>query len=143
MHQNLFQGGETIDLLLDTIVRNRDKGDFFLHKFVLMPNHIHLLLTVDDDHAIGRAVQLIKGGFSHAYGQTGLKLKAVWQPSYYEHRVRDEVEYERMPRYVHGNPVRRHLVDRAQDYPYSSANPTIRLDEVSERNSKFDVPTRR
>jgi putative transposase len=64
----LFQRTETADLLLATIVRNRDKGEFFLHEFVIMPNHMHLLLTVDDDHAIGRAMQLIKGGFSHAIG---------------------------------------------------------------------------
>ncbi len=132
MHQNLFQRTETADLLLATIVRNRDKGEFFLHEYVIMPNHMHLLLTVDDDHAIGRAMQLIKGGFSHAIGP-GLKLKTVWQPSYYEHRVRDDGEYERMRRYIHENPVRRHLVSRAEDYPFSSANPTIRLDEVPER----------
>ena len=110
MHQNLFQRTETADLLLATIVRNRDKGEFFLHEYVIMPNHMHLLLTVDDGHAIGRALQLIKGGFSHAIGP--LKLKTVWQPSYYEHRVRDDGEYERMRRYIHENPVRRHLVSR-------------------------------
>jgi putative transposase len=98
-----------------------------------MTNHMHLLLSVDDDHAIGRAIQLIKGSFSYAIGQAGLKLKAVWQPSYYEHRVRDDGEYERMRRYIHENAVRRHLVSRAEDYPFSSANPTIRLDEVHQR----------
>ena len=51
-----------------------------------MPNHIHLLLSTEETH-IGRAMQMVKGGFSHAVGQAGLKLKAVWQPSYYEHRV--------------------------------------------------------
>lgn len=140
MHQNLFQRTETADLLLATIVRNRDKGEFSLHEFVIMPNHIHLLLTVDHDHAISRAVQLIKGGFSHALGQTGLKLKAVWQPSYYEHRVRDEVEYERMRHYIHENPVRRHLVSAAEDYPFSSARTRIPLDEAPERlKPQFDV----
>jgi putative transposase len=146
MHQNLFQRAETAELLLATIVRNRDKGEFFLHEFVIMPNHMHLLVTVDDSHSIGRALQLIKGGFSHAIGHAGLKLKAVWQPSYYEHRVRDEVEYERMQRYIHENPLRRHLVDRAEDYPYSSANPTVRLDEVPERlkpQFEVDAVTRR
>lgn len=131
VHQNLFQRSESADLLLATIIRNRDKGEFFLHEFVIMPNHMHLLLTVDDDHAIGRAVQLIKGGFSHAVGP--FKVKAVWQPSYYEHRVRDEVEYDRIRRYIHENPVRRHLVAAAEDYPYSSARTLVHLDEVPGR----------
>ncbi len=89
MHQNLFQRTETADLLVATIFRYRDAGEFLLHEFVVMPNHIHLLLSVDDDHAVGQAVQLMKGGFLFAMGKAGLKLKAAWQPNYYEHRVRD------------------------------------------------------
>ncbi len=133
MHQNLFQRTEITDLLLATLFRYRDAGEFTVHEFVVMPNHIHLLISVDDDHAVGRAIQMVKGGFSHAVGQAGLKLKAVWQPSYYEHRVRDEDEYERMRNYIHQNPVRRGLSDRAIDYPYSSARSSWHLDEVPER----------
>ena len=133
MHQNLFQRTETADLLLTTLFRYRDTGEFLVHEFVVMPNHMHLLLSVDDDHAIGRGVQLIKGGFSHAMGKAGLKLKAVWQPSYYEHRVRDAEEYGRMRVYIHDNPVRRALVRTAEEYPYSSARTTWHIDEVPER----------
>ncbi|MGC2110327.1 MAG: transposase [Candidatus Korobacteraceae bacterium] len=119
--------------MLATIFRYRDKGEFSVHEFVIMPNHIHLLISVDDDHAIGRAVQMIKGGFSHEMGQIRLKLKGVRQPSYYEHRVRDGVEYERIRNYIHQNPVRRNLVQAAEDYPYSSASTSWRLDEVPDR----------
>jgi putative transposase len=133
MHQNLFQRTETADLLLTTLFRYRDAGEFLLHEFVVMPNHIHLMLSVDDGHAIGRAVQIVRGGFSYAMGQAGLKLKAVWQPSYYEHRVRDAAEYARMRNYIHQNPVRRRLVEAAADYTYSSANTSRHLDEVPER----------
>lgn len=133
MRQNLFQRNETADLLLAAIIRYRDAGEFLLHEFVIMPNHTHLLLSVDDGHAIGRAMQMIKGGFSHTMGQAGLKLKAVWQPSYYEHRVRDLAEYERMRAYIHQNPVRRALVRNVDDYPYSSAKTSCHLDEVPER----------
>jgi putative transposase len=133
MHQNLFQRTETTDLLMATIFRYRDAGEFTLHEFVIMPNHLHLLLSVDEDHAIGRSVQLIKGGFSFAMEKAGLKLKAVWQPSYYEHRVRNVGEYVRMRAYIHDNPVRRALVSTAKRYPYSSARIGWRLDEVPER----------
>ena len=133
MHQNLFQRTETADLLLVTLFRYRDADEFLVHEFVVMPNHIHLLLSVDDDHAIGRAVQMIKGGFSFAMGKAGLKLKAAWQPSYYEHRVRDAEEYGRMRAYIRDNPVRRGLVRTAGEYPYSSARTAWHLDEVPER----------
>jgi putative transposase len=133
MHQNLFQRTETADLLLATLFRYRDAGEFSVHEFVVMPNHIHLMLSVDDGHAIGRAVQMVKGGFSHALGQAGLKLKAVWQPSYYEHRVRDAAEYARMRNYIQRNPVRRRLAEVMTEYPYSSASTSRHLDEVPKR----------
>jgi putative transposase len=133
VHQNLFQRYESADLLLTTIFRYRDAGEFLVHEFIVMPNHIHLLLSVDDDHAIGRAMQLIKGGFSHALREAGRKSVAVWQPSYYEDRVRDMAEYGRMRAYIRDNPVRRGLVLNAREYPYSSACTLFRMDEVPER----------
>lgn len=133
MHQNLFKRNETAELLLNTIFRKRDATEFQVHEFVIMPNHMHLLLTVDDNHSIGRAMQLIKGGFSYEMGKVGDKVKAVWQPGYYEHRVRDATEYERIRNYIHDNPVRRGFVSEAAQYPYTSANTQLRLDEVPDR----------
>lgn len=52
MKQNLFQREVSADLLVKTIFKYRDAGEFSIHEFVVMPNHIHLLLSVDDDHAI-------------------------------------------------------------------------------------------
>src|SRR5690348_7086489 len=111
MHQHLFQRTETADLLLNTIFRYRDANEFSVHEFVVMPNHLHLLISTEDGHSVGRAMQLVKGGFSHAIGQAGPKLKAVWQPSYYEHRVRDDEDYSRIRTYIRENPVRRGLVE--------------------------------
>ena len=105
MHQNLFQRTETADLLLSTLFRYRDACEFLLHEFVIMPNPVHLLLSVEEGCAVGRAMQLVKGVFSHSIRQSGLKLKTVWQPSYYEHRVCDAVEYGRIRTCIHENPV--------------------------------------
>ena len=132
MHENLFQKNEYADLLLATLLRYRDAGEFQLHEFVVMPNHIHLLLSLDDQHTISRAMQMVKGGFSHALQQIGPKRPAVWQPSYYEHRVRNLDEYDRIRKYIHANPVRRGLVPTASDYFYSSAITAFRMDEVPE-----------
>ena len=133
MHQNLFQQTETAELLLTTLFRYRDASEFLLHEFVIMPNHVHVLFSVRDGYPVGRAVQLIKGAFSHELGKAGRKLRAVWQPSYYERRVRDAAEYARIRTYIQENPVRRGLVEAAADYPYSSANPSHPLNEVPER----------
>lgn len=68
----------------------------------------------------GRAMQMVKGGFSHALREAGLKSSAVWQPSYYEHRVRDAGEYERMGR----TSIRiRYAEDWRQRHPITHALP--------------------
>jgi putative transposase len=131
MHQNLFQKDENARLLIATLLKYRDAGEFELHDFVVMPNHLRAVLSVNDGKAIGRAVQLIKGGFSHALHLIGC-ARTVWQPGYHEHRVRDGQEYQRIRNYVAQNPVRQGLGTQAADYPYSSAGYRCGLDGVPE-----------
>jgi len=64
---------------------------------------------------------LIKGGFSHALRENGIIFRAVWEQRYYDRRLSDEDEFAEVSRYIRQNPVRKGLVERAEDYPYSSA----------------------
>jgi putative transposase len=128
MHRNLFQRRETADLVINTIFRYRDAGEFKLHEFVVMPDHIHLLLTVATGSSIQRAMQLIKGGFSHDLRESGKRLNAVWQPRYHDRRIRDGNEYAEIARYIRENPIRRGLVGLVEQWPHSSASNVARLD---------------
>ena len=129
MHMNLFQKREVAELMVATILRYRDAGEFDVHEYVVMPDHIHLLLSVKDEQKLARAMQLIKGGFSHSLRNSGTSLRAVWQPRYYDRRVRDPEEYVHTTKYILENPVRKGLVGSASDYPYSSAARQFRLNE--------------
>lgn len=55
-------------LFLKTLYGYKRQGSFQLHAFVLMPEHVHLLLTPAHDIRLERAMQLIKGGYSHSFG---------------------------------------------------------------------------
>jgi putative transposase len=59
----LFQKPANAELFLETLQHYRHKGRYNLHAFVIMPDHIHLLLT-SQGITLERAVQLIEGGFS-------------------------------------------------------------------------------
>jgi len=96
-----------------------------------MPNHFHLLITPRE--TLERAIQLVKGGFSFRAKKELRFGGEIWQTSFYDHRVRDANEYDKMRIYIHQNPVRAGLVRRAEDYPYSSANSRFALDEVPQR----------
>ncbi len=61
----LLQSDRMAQLLVDVLAENRRKGRFLLHEFVIMPNHLHLLLTPAAEIPLGKALQFIKGGFSY------------------------------------------------------------------------------
>jgi putative transposase len=113
----LFQHAATADLLVDVFLHYREQGKYLLHEFVVMPDHFHALVTPADEISLEKAVQFIKGGFS-------FRLKSslpVWHPSFTNHRIRDERDFEQHCEYIRNNPVRAGLAARAEDYTHSSA----------------------
>jgi putative transposase len=112
------------DLLLQTLFRYRDQGRYLLHGFAIMPEHIHVLLTPSRDQTIERCAQCIKGGFSFQVRQ---QFKGeVWQPSFHEHRVRDEEDFKNQLAYIAANPGRRGL----RDYEFGHTRHLQRIDPM-------------
>lgn len=89
-------------LFLKTLYGYKRQGAFRLHAFVLMPEHVHLLITPET--SLERAMQLIKGGFSHAFGSEFGRTKEIWQRGFTDHRIRDAVDFEIHRIYIHQNP---------------------------------------
>jgi putative transposase len=114
--RRLFQSEQNGQLFLDTLQHYRNEGRYKLHAFVVMPDHIHLLLTPAEDITLERTMQLIKGGFSKRLNS---KL-SVWQRGFTDHRIRDREDWDKHLAYIHDNPVRAKLCQRPEDYPFSS-----------------------
>jgi len=129
----LFTKREVCQIFGDAIFGYRDKGLFQLHAFVLMPDHIHVLLTSSETTTLERAVQYIKGGSSRTIGEI-LKFRLpVWQTGFSDHRIRDAQDFEAHERYIAENPVKRGLVTRGEDYEWSSACGKFRMDNAPQR----------
>src|SRR5579859_7796546 len=94
-------------LFLKTLYGYRRQGRFELHAFVLMPEHVHLLLTPTPDVTLQRAIQFIKGGYSHALGVELGGKGEVWQRGFTDHRIGDTADFEIHLRYIDENPVKR------------------------------------
>jgi putative transposase len=121
----IFRQEPTAELFIATLTHYRDAGKFLLHEFVVMPDHVHLLITPAEEISLERAVQFIKGGFSFR-----LKQGSIWQAGFTNHRVQDGEDYGRHREYIRMNPVRARLVAKAEDYRWSSAFGKVRLDTV-------------
>jgi REP element-mobilizing transposase RayT len=77
----IFRREATAELLIHTLSHYRDAGKFLLHEFVIMPDHVHVLLTPAQEISLERAMQFIKGGFSFRMKERG----SIWQPSFTNH----------------------------------------------------------
>jgi len=133
LKQQLLQFEDTALLLVDVRYHYRGQGKYLLHEFVVMPDHFHLLITPGLQVTLERAMQFIKGGYSYRVKKELGLAGERWQTSFHDRRVRDAAECQRFRTYIHQNPVRRGLVDVAERYPYSSANPKFVLDAVPQR----------
>lgn len=123
----LFRAERWARLFLDTLYHYRGSA-YLLHEFVVMPEHIHVLITPTG--SLERAVQMMKGGFSfRAKKELGSSME-VWQAGFSDHRIRDAADYETHVAYMRMNPVRKHMVEAPEMYPYSSAFPVFELDEA-------------
>ena len=79
-NRSLFQVTETADIAVEIFLRHRDAGAYLLHEFVLMPDHLHLLLTPGRTTTLEKTVQLIKGGSSYEIHKRRGHRMEVWQP---------------------------------------------------------------
>jgi putative transposase len=93
-----------------------------------MPEHIHLLLTPALDITIERAIQLIKGAYSHELGTIISRNSEIWQRGFTDHRIRNPQDFACHRNYIHQNPVERGIVTDPSEYRYCSAFPGFKLD---------------
>jgi REP-associated tyrosine transposase len=131
--RTIFQVPENAQVMVQTLLRHREQHAYLLHEFVVMPNHLHLMLTPGANASLEKCVQLIKGGSSHAiHAQRGQKME-IWQEGFHDWTVRDAEDWRAKVEYIRQNPVRRRLVNAAGDWLYSSAAAGIELDPVPAR----------
>jgi len=135
--RTIFRVTENAEILLKTVFDYRDSGVFSLHSFVIMPDHIHVLITPSASSSLEKGVQLIKGGSSHRIHKVRGHKMEIWQVGFHDWTIRDAADWLAKVEYIHMNPVRAKLVERAQDWPYSSASGRYTLDPVPERYSNL------
>ena len=89
--------------------------------FVVMPDHVHLVYQSAPTEGLTRTLQALKGSSAHALTKGGNRKAPIWQTETFDRVVRNERELLETCRYVEANPVRRALVERAEEFRWSSA----------------------
>lgn len=98
--------------------RARRQYVFYICGYVVMPEHVHLLISEPEKRLLSTAIQSLKQGVTRR-----LALRAsepFWQPRYYDFNVWSEKKRVEKLRYMHRNPVKRGLVEKPEDWEWSS-----------------------
>jgi putative transposase len=103
----------------------RGRKPFHVDAWVVMPNHAHAIWTLPPgDHDCAMRWRAVKIAFSKAMHKSqafaGVGDNALWERHYRDYRIGDDEEYAALIDYVHGNPVRHGLCERADQWPWSS-----------------------
>jgi putative transposase len=135
-----FKSDRTRQWLVEAIAKAREKHEFILLAYVIMPEHVHLLIQPQgSDYDIAAILKAIKQPVARRAKRfleeenpvwlKRLKVKSgnrevfrFWQAGPgYDRNIRDEKEMSEKLQYIHNNPVKRGLAARGEDWLWSSA----------------------
>ncbi len=114
---------------LGSAFRSAKRNNFFsIEAIVILPEHLHMIMELPQNDAdYSTRLRQIKTYFSRQLASTGVRLSKnqqeeynLWQRRFWEHRIRDEADFEAHVDYIHFNPVKHGLAKQAGDWPYSS-----------------------
>jgi putative transposase len=108
-------------LFIEVLRSYMHSGKITVHDFVIMPNHVHILMTLPGEVTLEKAMQLIKGGFSfRASKELGFHGE-VWQRGYSDVQIVDDQSFQRHREYIENNPVKAGLANAPDEYPFGTA----------------------
>jgi putative transposase len=112
---------ERFAALVETALLFFDGQRYCLSAWVVMPNHVHVMIGTLDGFPLGRILHSWKSYTAHEINKAMGKNGRVWQPEYFDRVIRDEGHYADALDYIHNNPVKAGLVKDAREWRYSSA----------------------
>ena len=116
--QPKFTNATARDTFVSALERVRENYGLCIYGYVVMPEHVHLLVSEPERSTLAQAIKSLKQGVARR-----LALRAAdsfWQARYHDFNIWSEKKFVEKLRYIHRNPVKRGLVARPEDWPWSS-----------------------
>jgi putative transposase len=133
--QPILGSPERRDLFVKLLEEARQKYRFVVHGYVVMPEHFHLLITEPEFGNPSVVLKVVKERFSrqvhakeknaeaHSFAQNANEWgtpQAIWQKRFYDFNVWSAEKQTEKVKYMHRNPVKRGLVERPEQWAWSS-----------------------
>lgn len=118
--KNIFFDRRMAKIITDEMEFRRLKNEIKLFCYCIMPDHLHILLSLDSSHS--KSLQDWVTAFKRHTAKTAKKefgIDQLWQRNFHDHVVRKEESLLKIAEYIVYNPVRKGMVIGWRDYPYS------------------------
>lgn len=120
--QNIFLNSKIADMVLSALFFLRDKGYYRIYCFVIMPDHLHMIILPLKSRTLSEIMHSLKSYTAKKINDLLGRSGKVWQDGYYERVIRSEDDLREKAAYIENNPVRKKLVEEPESYLYSSAH---------------------
>ena len=125
--KKLFLQQEYTDYLREAFKHVRVKHPFSIDAIVLLPDHLHCILTLpSDDFDYATRLRLIKHYVTCKINKDNTSKTKIWQKRYWEHCIRDERDWQNHMDYIHYNPVKHGYVSSPIEWSDSSFSKLIK-----------------
>jgi REP element-mobilizing transposase RayT len=124
----LFLDPKNAKIVLDTISYVRQNRKAFLLAYVVMPDHLHLLIAPREPQTIASVMHTIKSYSARQLQRQAGIHGSIWQQGYFDRMMRTDEHLGITAEYIERNPVTAGLVTDPAAYSFSSANPDLSTD---------------
>jgi len=119
--REIFHTRQDYQRFISTLSSYSDDNGFSIYHWVLMPNHYHLLLELDEPERLSSIMAGIDRSYVHYHHRTYESAGHLWQDRFKSQAIQKEKYLLSCARYIERNPVKANIVTYPEDYPYSSA----------------------
>lgn len=116
----VFVKAEDYDYFLSRISKYKSDHSFNLYHYCLMPNHTHFLIQTNDADDFAQFMKKLNLSYFHYYKKRYGWVGHFWQDRYKAQPVGKDEYFIQCGKYIELNPVRAKMVEKAEDYAYSS-----------------------
>ncbi|MGH8426741.1 MAG: REP-associated tyrosine transposase [Gammaproteobacteria bacterium] len=118
----LFADFDAGCMVARTLAHHHHSGRGQTLAWVLMPDHLHWLVTLGETHTLAEAMRAVKSYVARRLNERDrCSGRRVWQAGFHDHAVRRDEDLRKLARYVIANPLRAGLVEQVGDYPFWDA----------------------
>jgi putative transposase len=133
--QDIFRNTADYQRMLDLIEQHSRELGVEIHAYVLMTNHLHLLLTPQKDQALPKMMQAVGRSYVQTFNKVHGRTGTLWEGRYRSTLIQTERYLLACMAYIDLNPVRAHMVAQPDDYGWSSYS-----HYVGRRNDRLITP---